>query len=335
VKRCAIAICLSILSAGLAAGCGSDSPDCSPALAPDGVYPGYDYCSAAHYPDFTDPNTRWDGSYAADCAGTSGEDAFACSEQLFWEVLQFDIDGRAAALPALRTLADRVEVEGGLTPTQLGRLFLRIGQLAVLLVTENGDTGSGPLLQSYLERARDADPGNLMIEAWYYTVLINAAVVLGQNPDVYLDEMWQLYEESPAAVAGALMGVALAMPVESGWPAVAVDLVEGVDQSDCGDWCDWEFHRAPYGMPGQLLSYAEVYARVGDRANALHYLELTRESRYYDEWQMKAQVEELYADVDAWIGSFAAREDDETVTDLTIGASDQACRFCHGARPAE
>ena len=30
----------------------------------------------------------------------------------------------------MRALADRVEQEGGLTPTQLGRLFLRVGQLS-------------------------------------------------------------------------------------------------------------------------------------------------------------------------------------------------------------
>ena len=317
-----------------AAGCSSKSSDCSPTLAPDGVYPGYDYCSEARYPDFTHPSTRWDGSYPAGCAGTSGEHAFACSEQLFWEVLQFDLDGRADALVALRALADRVEEEGGLTATQLGRLFLRIGQLAVLIVTEDGDPGSGALLQSYLERAREADPDNLMIESWYYTVLINAAVVLGQDPEVYLDEMWALYERAPAAVTAAVMGVALSMPVDSGWPAIAVELVEGIDPLDCGEWCAWEFHRAPYGPPGQLLSYAEVYARVGDRDNALRYLELTRESRYYDEWPMKPRVEELYGDVDTWLGDVAARGDDQTVTDLTLGASDQACRFCHGARPA-
>jgi hypothetical protein len=320
-----------IAGAALAAACSSD-PECQSNHPGDGQYPGYDYCSGAAYPDFTNPTTRWDGTYPAGCEGVSGEDAFACSEQLFWDVLQFDRAGRPQALTDLRALSDRLETEGGLTPTQMGRLNLRVGQLAVVLVTEDDQSSAGPLLQAYLERAVSHDPGNVMIEAWYYTVLINGAVVLGQDPEMYLEAMWDLYEKDPPTVTGALMGVTSGMALDTGWPDIAVNLVAGIDLDDCGLWCGWEFHRAPWGMPGQSYSYAEVYARVGDREKTLQFLQLTRQSRYYDEWILEPKVEEQIADVDEWIASFATRGSDSDVFDLQIGSSDHACTFCHGPR---
>jgi len=323
----------SLVALALAiAGCSSDAAPCDPAFGGDGVYPGYDYCSDARYPDFSDPTGRWDGSYPDGCAGVSGEDAFACAEQLFWHVFQFDRAGRPQALVDLRALADRVEQEGGLTPTQLGRLFLRVGQLAVMIVAEDDDVSAGPLLQVYLERALEHDPGNVMIEAWYYTVLINAAAQLGQDPDQYLADMWALYERDPATVTGALMGAASGMAIDTGWPDVAVDLVEGIDLDDCGQWCGWEFHRAPWGAPGQLYSYAEVHARAGNRERARYYLGLARQARYYDDWALRDEVEARYADIDPWIEMFAERGEDQGVWDLGVGSSDHACTFCHAAR---
>ena len=69
---------------------------------------------------------------------------------------------------------------------------------------------------------------DVIIEAWLYTVKINAAVVLGQDPTRYLDELWALADRDRAAVAGTVMGVAAGMPLDSGWPAFAVELVDSV-----------------------------------------------------------------------------------------------------------
>jgi hypothetical protein len=312
----------------------STAAPCQKNLAPDGVYPGYDYCSKAHYPDFTDPERRWDGSYMDDCVGATGEDAFACGEQLFWQTFQFSHDQRKAGFVVLERLVDQEEAAGLLDDRRLARLNFRAGQLGVAIVAENGDTSPGVKVQRYLERAVELDPdGDVIIKAWLYTVKINGAVILGQDPDQYLDELWALYETSKPAVAGTVMVLAAGMPMASGWPKIAVDLVENVDPDDCADWCGWAAYRAPFALPGQYFSYAEVEARFGNREQTLKFLELTRQTPRYATWPLKSVADAAYADVDAFIAKFKARPEDKSVTDLLVSGSSAACMVCHAPLP--
>jgi hypothetical protein len=323
----------SLLAVSLAA-CEERTETCSPNLAPDGVYPGYDYCSEAHYPDFTHPERRWDGSYPDGCVGVTGEHAFACAEQLFWQTFQFDHAERATAFTALRSLVEQAETARTLDPERLTRLNFRAGQLGIALVAENNDTSPGPIVQRYLERAVELDPGHdVIVEAWLYTVKINAAIVLGQDPAQYLDELWALYERDKPAVAGTVMVLAAGMPLDSGWPDIAVDLVENVDPTDCSAWCGWEVFRAPFALPGQYFSYAEVEARAGRRDRAHAFLELTRATPRYDQWPLRDEAEAAFADLDAFIARFSARGPSEAVTDLMISGSKHACMVCHAPLP--
>ncbi len=322
---------LSALLSLVVTACGSpEPPACSSNLAPDGTYPGYDYCSPARYPDFTDPDRRWDGTYPELCAGVTGEDAFACGEQLFWQTFQFDLDQRKSAFDAMRALVTQEEEAGTLDPRRLSRLVFRTGQLGVALFAENADTSPGPQVQRFLERAVELDPDHdVILETWLFVVKINAAIVLGQDPERYLNELWALAERDRPAVAGTVMAVAAGMSLDSGWPAFAVELVDSVDGADCSQWCGWELHRAPFAMPGQYFSYAEVQARSGHRARTLEFLELTRATPRYDAWPLRAAAETAYADVDGFIARFATRAPDERVNDLMLSGSTQACMVCH------
>lgn len=312
----------------LLGGCSSEPQDtCTTALEGDGVYDGYDYCSDARYPNFLSEDGRWDGTYAEDCSDAEGEHAFACSEQLFWHTLQFDHDGRDFAYQAMSIAFDRNESK--LSDTHRARMSWRIGQLGVAMVAEQGNLSAIGEVESRIRYAHELEPDHIIIEAWLYTVLINTAVALGQDPEEHLDGLWALYERDPAAVSGTVMGVAAGMPIDSGWPDIAVDLVDGVDMEDCGQWCDWSFHRASFGLAGQYFSYAEVMARVGNRERTLEFLELTRAADHYEQWPVKADADAAYDDVDAFIGKFAERADDESVTDLLLSGSDAACIMCH------
>lgn len=319
--------------AGLAllVGCQSaPSETCTPNLAPDGVYPGYDYCSEAHYPDFRSTTERWDGSYPAGCDGLTGEDAFACSEQLFWQAFQFQPEARADAFSAMRAMVSREQESPTLDARRQSRLTFRAGQLGVALVAENADLSPGPIVQRYIEDAIDLDPdGDVILEAWLYTVKINGALVLGQDPGQYLDGLWALYERDRPAVAGTVMVVAAGMPLESGWPEIAADLVENVDLADCSAWCGWELHRAPFALPGQYFSYAEVEARIGHRERAQHFLELARTAPRYQDWPLRGDADAALADLDGFVGKFAARSSSESVTDLMVSGSQHACMVCH------
>lgn len=319
-----------VLAMALLAGCNASEPACSHNLAPDGIYPGYDYCSDARYPDFLSTTQRWDGTYPAGCDGLVGEDAFACSEQLFWQTLQFDPDDRPAAFASIKAMVAREQETPTLDQRQLARLTFRAGQLGVAIVAENGDVSPGPIVQRFIEDAIDLDPDHdIIIQAWLYTVKINGAIVLGQDPSQYLDGLWALYERDRAAVAGTVMTVAAGLPLDSGWPTTAVELVEKIDLADCGAWCGWQLHRAPFALTGQYFSYAEVEARAGNRDRARDFLELSRATPRYAEWPLHDAAEVAANDVDGFVAKFAARGPSASVTDLMLSGTQHACTVCH------
>ncbi|MBO6936839.1 MAG: hypothetical protein JJ863_17850 [Deltaproteobacteria bacterium] len=313
----------------------SSQESCDQTPGGDGPYPTYDYCSEAAYPDFTHPRKRWDGTYPERCAGLTGEDAWACTEQLYWEVFQFDHDGRADAYRQLVPVVEAVEAAGDLDDRTLARLNLRVAQLGIAAIAESGETDL-PVgqMQTLLERAHELDPDEIFIEAWLSTLLINGAIVLGQDLEPHIDHMWEMYERDPAITTPTLMAVLVGFPMETGMPDVAAEMVDRFDPEEaCGDVCDWEFFRAEFGGAGMFFSSAEVYARVGNAEGARAQLELARAADHYDEWPLKSVVEDALADIDSFLAPFAARGDDEYVTDLLVTGTDAACMVCHAPLP--
>lgn len=321
-------LCLAALLACVSC---SSQESCDQTPGGDGPYPGYDYCSEAAYPDFTHPTKRWDGVYPVGCEGLTGEDAWACTEQLFWEVFQFDHAGRAEAYRQLVPVVQAVEAAGDLDDARLARLNLRVAQLGVAAIAESGedDLPVGQM-QTMLERAHELDPDEIFIEAWLSTLLINGAIVLGQDLEPHIDHMWDMYERDPAITTPTLMAVLAGFPMETGMPDIAAEMVDRfVPEEACGELCEWEFYRAEFGAAGQYFSSAEVYARVGNAEGAREQLELARAADHYDRWPLKPVVEDALADIDSFIEPFAARGDDEYVTDLLITGTDAACMVCH------
>ncbi|UJR81558.1 hypothetical protein [Sandaracinus amylolyticus] len=318
-----------------AVSCGGEEPASCPerGLEPDGPYLGYDRCSDVRYPDFTSREARWDGSYPEGCEGVSGADAFGCAEQIFWQVFQFDHERRAEGYDQLVALVERIEAEDDpeLDRHQRARLHWRLGQLGVAIVAENGVLMAGIHVEQHIRDALEHEPENTILQGWLKTVQINQRVLLGQRvePEL-LDELWALYERDPGGTAGTVMAVAAAMPRESGWPDIAVEIVDGIAEGiSCEPWCGWTFHRAPYTFAGQELSYAEVYARVGDRERARVHLERALAARHADTWAQRIEVEALLADLDAWIARFEERGDTMPVSDLMLTGSRAACTSCH------
>ena len=336
IPRTRFALLLALPFAALPlASCSSPTSCVTP--GGDGPYPAYDYCSEATYPDFTQPRTRWDGTYPELCEGLTGEHAWACTEQLFWQVFQFDHGRRAEAYRALVPLVERVEADGSLDDHPLARLNLRVAQLGVAAMAETGETDL-PVgqMQTLLERAHELDPDEIFIEAWLYTLLVNGAIVLGQDLDPYIDHLWAMYDRDPAIVTPTFMAVLAGFPKETGFPDIAAEMVDRfVPEEACGDLCDWEFLRASFGAAGQYFSSAEVYARVGDTEKAREQLELAKASPNYDRWPLRDVVEDALADIDAFTAPFEARGEDEYVTDLLITGTDAACMVCHAPLEGE
>lgn len=295
----------------------------------DGLYEGYVECSPARFPDFKHPTTRWDGSYAEGCVGTTGLDAFACSEQLFWEALQFDIEGRAAAYEALDALNTLEGANPVLLPTQRARMSWRLGMLATAMASEDGDYSAAAAMQGHIERAVEILPGNVLLQGWLKTVEIMLAVRLGGDYDALLDELWALYPQDPGGVAGAVLGIAVGLPRASGWPDTGVEIVEGIDQEACAPWCGWEFLRAPYVLAGQYFLYAETYARVGDLESTAYWLDRVADVPGADTWPFADELAAARADVAAFSAKFTERGDDEEVFDLMLMNTAGTCQGCH------
>ena len=332
MRRFAILLGLVALASSA---CGDDDADGEQAEAlADPVYGGYSDDPAVAWPDFTHPDRRWDDSYPDDCAGTGGDDAFACFEQKFWQVFQFDWEARPATYAVLRAHAERIDADGQLTAPQRTRLWWRLGQLGVAMLAEQREVSALAHVEADLTRAVELEPDNTILQAWLSTVKINTAVAIGADFEPLFDALWRLYLKDPPAVSGTVMIVAAGLPKSSGWPAVAEQMIDEIDMTDCGQWCGWSFDRAPMALPGQYHSYAEVYARVGRAEDAKRMLEMALAGRNGDSYPWRAELEAGIADIDAYVAPYAERGDDQGVTDLMLTGNEGACMACHAPLPA-
>lgn len=300
----------------------------------DGLYPGYRDCSAARYPDFTDPTTRWDGTYPERCIGTEGEHAFACAEQLYWQVFQFDHAARPDAYDALLALTERVEAERSVDDERLAILYVRLGVLGTALAIEQGDFSRAQNLLAHLQTAHEYQPDNAFIESWLLTIEIGQNVFLEGDWEAGLRRLEELYEAEPQIVAGAFATVGAARSLDSGWPQKAAEIADGLEALGCGQFCGWDAHRAPYAGPGGYFTYAEVLARVGNRERARFWLEQALAHERADDWPLRPLAEASLGDLDTFVGKFAERGSDEAVDDLFVTSNENSCGICHAPRPA-
>jgi len=155
------------------------------------------------YPDFSRSDLRWDGQFAEGCLEVEGEESFACAEQLYWEVLQFDPSGRSEAIDELGFLLARLDEDQSLDEAWLAVLYWRRSQLAIAHVTEQvlpetegysreDLTAVAPGMTQDLIRANELDPDNSAIESWLFMMELNAGLLAGASQDAKLEELFEL-----------------------------------------------------------------------------------------------------------------------------------------------
>jgi len=304
--------------------------------------------SPVSYPNFSLPGGRWNGDFPVGCDALKGEAAFACAEQIFWEALQFDVEGRPRAYEQLGSIIDRLTEEQALSSEFLAILYWRRAQIGTALITEQelviaGDytdetlVAYGPNLIKDMESGLELDPENDRIRAWLFTNQLFAAVLFGADVTEMAEELVALYDEDPAFVIASAGPPLMAMPMNSGWPQRIAEMYLNFDQQVLKDSCNGEcFAPSPifarYTLEGGDYTLAEVMARIGDRERTQYYLERSLSHPTAEKWPHRYYSENALADLDGFLGKFAERGDDEAVFDLMTVNGRHACMVCHDPR---
>ncbi|MBV72425.1 MAG: hypothetical protein CMH52_13960 [Myxococcales bacterium] len=304
--------------------------------------------SSIGYPDFRLTERRWMGEFPQHCDGLVGEEAYACAEQIFWHVFQFDLDGRAAAHDTMGELIARLDAEQSLEPELLAVLYWRRAQLGTALITEqelvtNGDYTNetlisyGPGLTLDMQKGMALAPGNDRIETWLITNQLFASVLFGGDVTEMAEDLVALYDEDPGFVVASAGPPLIAMPLSSGWPQRIAQMYLDFDESIVKASCDGECFApgplfAKYTREGADYTMAEIMARVGDREKTKYYLERSLSHDTADVWPHRDYPERALNNLDSFIGKFEARGQDEPVFDLMDINGKHACLVCHNPK---
>ena len=304
--------------------------------------------SPVGYPDFRSTEPSLMGDFPQHCDGLSGEQAYACAEQIFWHVFQFDLDGRAAAHDAMGTLITRLETEQALDPELLAVLYWRRAQLGTALITEqelvtNGDYTNetlisyGPGLTLDMQKGLELAPGNERIETWLITNQLFASVLFGGDVTEMAEDLLSLYDEDPGFVVASAGPPLIAMPLSSGWPQRIAEMYLDFDESIVKASCNGECFApgplfAKYTREGADYTMAEIMARVGDREKTKYYLERSLTHDTAQLWPHRNYSESALANLDRFLGKFEERGFDEPVFDLMDINGKHACLVCHNPK---
>lgn len=300
---------------------------------------GYYTESGAHWPNFDDQVSRWDGQYPWDCDGLSQDHAFACFEQRFWEALGFVFTQREEVYDLIGVMIEKFEGTGELRDLQLGLLYFRRVHLAMAMALENLYDQS--LMMTSLEdlsRAKELVPTDSpmreMIEAFAVAIEIVIPFVVPEmsaarpEAEVKLSTLSLKAEYDPAALF-MFVTTASALPMSTEWPQRAADTVSHYATLCESDYCKPGSPRAPFAVHGSDWVFADIYARVGRKQEALDYLQraLTRPSA--QSWPVRDLVSEYAEGIDEVIANYARVDSAEHVMDLQVSNGTVACVMCH------
>jgi hypothetical protein len=238
-----------------------------------------------------------------------------------YATLHGDVARRGEALSLLKEAID-------LYPDH-GRTRLFLGMCSLAALTEDNDLGALGDIDPALSKAYELMPDDHRIPGWIGTVRV-AVARLGGDPaklDAAIEEMIaaaDLYPEfNNVSLAIAFMG----LPLDSGYPAMAVERLEAI--VSCGETNDVcrDNEAAPHNIPGSLMLFGDVYARVGDKAKALSYYELALASESSPTWAFGADAQGFIDQIDARIAAFTDADPDNDPEFFLAG--ERTCRACH------
>lgn len=268
-------------------------------------------------------------SYARDCSEIGEPEVYRCVEQQFWDALrEGDRAERERVYLLMGEFAD--ELDEGVHPKELSRLYFQKGQLGMALSIENDYDSSIFEVVPAFDRAIELDPSNAIIPTWKDSMEVAFANIL--SDDVALDEAleraWKNVERMPGGNVLSITGTTIGLALDTGAPQRSVELIDAYE-CDGLDFCGKNTWEAPFSMPGLEYHVAEAYARVGRTEDARKHLEQALSAPRADEWPYRWVAEEAAADVDAFVATFAAYGEDESPFEIMYANSKYGCSFCH------
>lgn len=329
---------VSFASIALVFSCGSSVT--SPITDGEWEFTGYTRDADDHFPDFEDPAGRWDGHYAADCAGTTGAAAFACTEQRFWQALTFDHATRLEATAVYDATIARLEESGEIDDLHLGMMYFRRGHLATALSTENQFIPSGgiPSFFDDFDRALELIPEDSFVRPMVESFDLSVDAVLPYVAPVAIGSreeadamLTDLREASYGDAAGLFLFVtsAAGLPMESGWPAAAREALDEYEALCPDHECATTTSRAPFAVPGSDWVFADIYARLGDRERALALYDRALDWPGTEAWPAREGLVAERAALDARMETYAAAGASESVFLSMSSNGPFACVMCH------
>jgi hypothetical protein len=265
-----------------------------------------------------------DASAPVPCEARPPAEAAACAEAAFWPGYQrLDEAGRRAAYARLSAV-----IAAHPDASESGRVYFLRGTLGMALSMEN-QLGGEFLMQITpdLDRAVELAPDNPKYPPWPETMRMVLTYVMADTRgfEAATEAALSYVELYPTGNILTVSGVLSGFPLETGLPAKAIELVE---RWSCDtDWCMHNTDKAPFSQPGLLYQFADLYARVGDRAATQDYLERALAADGADVWPFRNEVEERLADLDGYLGIYAALgEKDHAIFDVV---ANKTCLLCH------
>ncbi len=268
--------------------------------------------------------------YPAKCEGLAPADAFACGEQTYWMAMRQDFAGRPAAYDTLTALIDALEPTAD--PKEVAKLYFRRGQLAMLLAIEDGDVAKILEVDPNFDKVLALDPSHPMVSTWRDTMDL-ALAEIQQDPVALQKAFSKALDHVALCPLGnvlSLSGTTIGLPLSSGIPQQTFEMVktwkcEGVT------WCTENTWKAPYARPGLEYHFGEIYARMGDKDTALAFFEKALAAPGGDDWPWRTMAADNIANIDAFLGKFAALGQDGSAFNMVYANQNFGCKFCHAA----
>jgi hypothetical protein len=272
------------------------------------------------------------------CEARAEADAYACAEARFWGAFRvIDLDGRKAAESTLEAVLARFTAPTDARGAAL--MHFRLAQVRLAMALEDAQKDyvihADEQIVAELDRAMAIDSYDGIIAPWKDAMQIATAAALQDWSDAVplARRGFDNVGLNPMGNTLSLSGTTIGFPLSTGVPQTTASLL---DQWACSGvaWCASNTAHAPFARPGLGYHFAEAYARVGDRAKAIAYLDQAAASPDYDAWAYKDVVAKARADVDGFLAKFASLGQDGSAFDVVYANQPFGCVFCHADGPA-